>query len=146
MNKDIKKQWVDALRSGKYTQGFKFMRKDNGTFCALGVLCDLVDPSLWTRTGDGTWRHDGYSAIPSDSALKALAQEMDPVETQQLDLKIASGDLSVTGKPATGGRRVTRKGGVVMRHSSTRRRSKRDKTRSGARPRGYLNRTMRIKM
>jgi len=86
------------------------------------------------------------SAIPSDSALKALAQEMDPVETQKLDLKIATGELSNTGKPAVGGQRVTRKGGVVMRHSSTRRRSKRDKTRSGARPRGYLNRTMRIKM
>ncbi|CAB4140973.1 hypothetical protein UFOVP401_47 [uncultured Caudovirales phage] len=40
MNREIKKRWVAALRSGKYRQGSGHLRKD-GCYCALGVLCDL---------------------------------------------------------------------------------------------------------
>lgn len=46
MKPEVKKMWVDALRSGKYRQIEKFMskrdRKGSGCgFCALGVLHDL---------------------------------------------------------------------------------------------------------
>ncbi len=41
MKKHIKKLWVDALRSGKYKQGFKELKTQEGSFCCLGVLCDL---------------------------------------------------------------------------------------------------------
>lgn len=40
MNKEIKKKWVEALRSGKYKQG-KLVLKIHDSFCAAGVLCDL---------------------------------------------------------------------------------------------------------
>lgn len=40
MKKEIKKLWVEALRSGKYQQGRGELRCDD-TFCCLGVLCDL---------------------------------------------------------------------------------------------------------
>jgi len=40
MDQNIKEQWVEALRSGKYEQGRCWLRhKDK--FCCLGVLCDL---------------------------------------------------------------------------------------------------------
>lgn len=43
MNKEIKKLWVDALRSGSYEQGKGCLNNaDNGTFCCLGVLCDIA--------------------------------------------------------------------------------------------------------
>ncbi len=43
MNKAIKKQWVDALRSGKYVQGKRALHiLDPTTFCCLGVLCELA--------------------------------------------------------------------------------------------------------
>lgn len=42
MNKDIKSQWVDALRSGKYTQGRGALRDKNDHFCCLGVLSELA--------------------------------------------------------------------------------------------------------
>lgn len=45
MNQEIKKQWVEALRSGKYKQG-KFKLKRNDQYCCLGVLCDIVKGSL----------------------------------------------------------------------------------------------------
>lgn len=40
MNREIKKRWVAALRSGKYRQSCGSLRKDD-CYCALGVLCDL---------------------------------------------------------------------------------------------------------
>ncbi len=46
MKKKIANMWVDALRSGEYTQGYRALcRVDNNdgskTYCCLGVLCDL---------------------------------------------------------------------------------------------------------
>lgn len=40
MNQEIKKKWVDALRSGEYKQGTEHLKKD-GCFCCLGVLMDI---------------------------------------------------------------------------------------------------------
>lgn len=40
MNPKIKEIWVAALRSGKYPQGRRALRSNEG-FCCLGVLCDL---------------------------------------------------------------------------------------------------------
>ena len=41
MKPEIKKQWVQALRSGEYKQG-RGQLKQGATFCCLGVLCDLA--------------------------------------------------------------------------------------------------------
>lgn len=41
MNEDVKRQWVSALRSGEYEQGYERLKGD-GRFCCLGVLCDLA--------------------------------------------------------------------------------------------------------
>lgn len=42
MNKEIKQKWVEALRSGKYTQGRNRLASSNGSYCPLGVLCELA--------------------------------------------------------------------------------------------------------
>jgi hypothetical protein len=47
MNQEIKRQWVEALRSGKFTQGRRLLCRintDDGskTHCCLGVLCDIL--------------------------------------------------------------------------------------------------------
>jgi len=41
MKLEVKKLWIEALRSGKYEQGRGALNKD-GKFCCLGVLCDLA--------------------------------------------------------------------------------------------------------
>jgi hypothetical protein len=53
MNKEIKKLWIDALRSGSYYQGQVYLRRSiwwysqsqnrelRNYYCPLGVLCDL---------------------------------------------------------------------------------------------------------
>ena len=44
MNKEIKKLWLEALRSGEYKQGQGQLHNiKEGTFCCLGVLCDIID-------------------------------------------------------------------------------------------------------
>lgn len=41
MKPEIKKLWVDALRSGEYKQAKHKLRTTKGSFCCLGVLCNL---------------------------------------------------------------------------------------------------------
>ena len=58
--------WLDALRSGKYTQGFGGLNT-HGTFCCLGVACDVYAPDKWEERGGycghpfgaGTMNFDG---------------------------------------------------------------------------------------
>lgn len=44
MNQEVKRKWVEALRSGKYEQGvfnLKSKIKSKTQYCCLGVLCDI---------------------------------------------------------------------------------------------------------
>lgn len=38
---DNAKRWVEALRSGKYTQAQHGLHPESGGYCCLGVACDL---------------------------------------------------------------------------------------------------------
>lgn len=62
MNQEIKKLWVEALRSGEYKQTKKRLKDCNG-YCCLGVLCDIYKK----ETGLGEWIKDeslsGYEFI-----------------------------------------------------------------------------------
>lgn len=43
MDAEIKKRWVEALRSGEYSQGKGALRAQSAdSYCCLGVLCDLA--------------------------------------------------------------------------------------------------------
>ncbi len=45
MKTAIKKRWVAALRSGKYKQGKRLLKTEDGKYCCLGVLTDLYTKS-----------------------------------------------------------------------------------------------------
>jgi hypothetical protein len=66
MKADIKRRWIEALRSGKYEQTTRVLHRANDGFCCLGVLCDLLDPTRW-----GT----PYTIIDKNSSI--LAQRWD---------------------------------------------------------------------
>lgn len=55
MKADLKKKWVEALRSGKYIQGRVYLAK-NGKHCCLGVLCEVAGEApthvITTDTGE----------------------------------------------------------------------------------------------
>lgn len=45
---ELQKQWLAALKSGKYKQGQGFLKAVSDRFCCLGVLCELAgwEPKL----------------------------------------------------------------------------------------------------
>lgn len=48
------KEWVAALRSGKYKQAQEILRDDKGGYCCLGVLCEvLVEKGIVVRLPEG---------------------------------------------------------------------------------------------
>lgn len=49
MNPDIKAAWLEALRSGRYTQGKNVLRTYDDRYCCLGVLCDLHSKATGTK-------------------------------------------------------------------------------------------------
>jgi len=64
MNKEIKAQWLAALRSGKYKQTTGVLRQDHtNEMCCLGVLCDILAPNDW----DGQGYHRNELQLPSGS-------------------------------------------------------------------------------
>lgn len=70
MNKEIKQMWVDALRSGLYTQGKACLRKNND-FCCLGVLSDLAE-----KDGVGYWKDDKFHIIDDDDFTISLSSRV----------------------------------------------------------------------
>lgn len=67
MNERIKKLWLEALRSGEYTQATCQLRRDHAdndgsSYCCLGVLCDLHAKEQKT----GYWVGESYR-IPDPS-------------------------------------------------------------------------------
>lgn len=66
INKELVKQWVEALRSGKYKQGRQALRNKDEEYCCLGVLCDISKKDLGTD-----WEPD----IDEDGDFEIYAME-----------------------------------------------------------------------
>lgn len=53
MKKEVKDKWVEALRSGEYTQGLQMLHDaDSNAYCCLGVLChihSLISEIKWYK-------------------------------------------------------------------------------------------------
>lgn len=47
LHPQLKKRWVEALRSGKYKQGRQYLRDQSDQYCCLGVLCDITEKGKW---------------------------------------------------------------------------------------------------
>ncbi len=74
-NKELIKNWVDALRSGKYKQGQKALRQETpegSRFCCLGVACDLEDPKKWRNLEGGKADFDYHQGWLSQELLAKL--------------------------------------------------------------------------
>ena len=57
MKKGLKARWVAALRSGKYKQGTRELRKDrvrSVQHCCLGVLCE-ISPKIGALPNNGNY-------------------------------------------------------------------------------------------
>lgn len=68
---ELQKKWIQALESGKYTQGrgkLKEKTSANGTcaYCCLGVLCEIIAPEKFTLPK------------PNESPLTLLGVQVNP--------------------------------------------------------------------
>lgn len=54
MNKEVKRAWVEALRSGEYKQCTGRLRREDG-YCCLGVLCDLYKKDHQDSNWEGNY-------------------------------------------------------------------------------------------
>ena len=73
MKQEIKKKWIEALRSGEYKQTQGSFRQDRrivdgvwkleDCFCVLGVLCDLAVKDGVTEWELTFWGHDDHTSI-----------------------------------------------------------------------------------
>lgn len=63
----LRKAWTDALRSGNYQQGRKYLHnRAANTFCCLGVLCEVLrlprtDPPSHTSPGANYLMPEGHT-------------------------------------------------------------------------------------
>lgn len=78
MNLEVKKKWVDALRSGKFKQGRQALRQRTGddgpdAYCCLGVLCELYQ----RETGQMGWEPTIFNTIPFDGHLSLLPSRVE---------------------------------------------------------------------
>lgn len=78
MTKIVSKQeWIAALRSGEYTQGYSFLcRKTlkSTSFCCLGVYCDLKGYPISYVTSRNIVR---FKANSGTQALKIIEGDFD---------------------------------------------------------------------
>lgn len=87
MISEIKRKWVEALRSEKYTQGQQKLKTPDERFCCLGVLCDIIAPREWTSTeqedADGVllgtfdWFHSGDAEMPGQGVQEEAGVDDD---------------------------------------------------------------------
>jgi hypothetical protein len=73
MDTQIIKKWIAALRSGKYKQGRNKLRDKEDCYCCLGVLCDIVAPTKWTKIeSDARWFNLGHWEFPSKEIMRKV--------------------------------------------------------------------------
>lgn len=77
MNIEVKKIWVEALRSGKYKQGRRKLHVVDApcgehTYCCLGVLCELAEKSgiCSMSINEGTYGYDGATTLLPNSVME----------------------------------------------------------------------------
>jgi|SRR6185436_2774286 len=85
MEAQLKEKWVEALRSGKYEQGKRALRKGN-SFCCLGVLCDVMG-AKWEVRGDDVDLHATFNGELQEYYFEPAALEViGMTEAQQEEL------------------------------------------------------------
>ena len=71
MTPELKAQWIAALRSGEYTQGYNHLRTENGYYCCLGVLCMVLKrPELLTASYEHLRKASGLVQSETDGCVE----------------------------------------------------------------------------
>lgn len=83
INTEVKKNWCNALRSGKYLQTEQCLQDSSGAFCCLGVLCEIT-PNINKED-----RHYNYGDIgPYDAELRWFDVDLPPKLREEIGLTV----------------------------------------------------------
>jgi len=55
--REWRKRYIIALECNDYKQGVGMLKCPNGTYCALGVMCDISNLGNWVPRMKGDWVH-----------------------------------------------------------------------------------------
>ena len=88
-NKERLRLWVEALRSGKYKQADRQLKRGD-TFCCLGVACDISGIGKWD--GDEYLLPDGYAA--EFSLPSAVTEWLGFAEDRSDDNEVEIGEIT----------------------------------------------------
>jgi hypothetical protein len=95
MDNILKREWLKALRSGKYKQGRSILRTQYDEYCCLGVLCDVANKlsglGEWKNVDDGfgapAWRF--ISAVDRDASSSRVVPNTNLYDAFGLDHELA---------------------------------------------------------
>lgn len=97
MDSDVKEDWIQALRSGDYTQGQGTMKKKKDgdvRHCCLGVLCEIL-PGHWAKKEKGftyVYKDDFASRVLPGSVVEDVGLSSDEPQVEidggQVELSI----------------------------------------------------------
>lgn len=79
MDAELKAKWIEALRSGKYEQGNRFLQSVDHKFCCLGVLCEVAGMvgSITTGTVKPCYTYDGHSGLLPEELSRKLDESIE---------------------------------------------------------------------
>lgn len=92
--KELRKKWIKALRSGEYKQGrlkLRFIREGEDRFCCLGVLCDVLDKEKWIYGSNYTYFYDGSEGQPSPKICDVVGFRHDGIITDLANMNDRDG-------------------------------------------------------
>lgn len=76
-----RKEWIEALRSGKYKQVQAALRRSSG-YCCLGVACDLSGLTEWTTHDIDNGGNQWYSYFDEECILPSEVADYFGVPTE----------------------------------------------------------------
>lgn len=92
------KQWLDALRSGKYQQGANCLRKavdGHDEYCCMGVLVDVIYPDGWKEYGEvGVYSVNGMAGYPPKYFLQGVLQAYCVHDSKAIQLRTALSNMN----------------------------------------------------
>lgn len=97
MKKELKQKWIDALRSGKYTQTFgalKRVEEYEGNpvgDCCLGVLCEVMELP-YVIVGDGIAEFTFPGTMRDTGSLPYSFMEMIEIDLVDVDRLVGMND------------------------------------------------------
>jgi hypothetical protein len=71
MDAELKRKWVEALRSGTYHQAVGFLRNED-RFCCLGVLCQIAGLRISSHDNNSVFHESGEYTVGYEAITKLL--------------------------------------------------------------------------